>query len=76
MTEITISPPAEVTTALPAAPAGGGLVGAIAAIMAEVHTVAKLGINEHFQLALCEDRRHPEGNHAAARQAWPRDLPV
>src|SRR5712664_363244 len=38
--------PAEVVTTLPAVPSGGGLVGAIAAVMNEVHVVAKRGENE------------------------------
>jgi ERF superfamily len=38
--------PAEVITTLPAVPSGGGLVGAIAAVMNEVHVVAKRGENE------------------------------
>src|SRR6267378_885978 len=38
--------PAEVIATLPAVPSGGGLVAAIAAVMAEVHTVAKRGANE------------------------------
>src|SRR5258708_3566502 len=38
--------PAEVVTTLPAVPAGGGLVAAIAAVMNDVHTVAKCGVNE------------------------------
>src|SRR5215467_13202527 len=38
--------PAEVITTLPAVPFGGGLVGAIAAVMNEVHVVAKRGENE------------------------------
>jgi hypothetical protein len=37
---------AEVVTTLPAVPSGGGLVGAIAAVMNEVHVVAKRGENE------------------------------
>ena len=41
------STPAEVVTTLPAVPpSGGGLVGAIAAVMNEVHVVAKRGENE------------------------------
>jgi hypothetical protein len=36
----------EVVTALPAAPSGGGLVAAIAAVMNEVHVVAKRGENK------------------------------
>src|SRR5258705_1664704 len=39
-------PPAEVITTLPAVPSGGGLVAAIAAVMNEVHVVAKRGENE------------------------------
>src|SRR5258705_12331357 len=39
-------PPAEVVTTLPAVPSGGGLVAAIAAVMNEVHVVAKRGENE------------------------------
>ena len=38
--------PAEVVTTLPGVPSGGGLVGAIAAVMNEVHVVAKRGENE------------------------------
>jgi ERF superfamily protein len=38
--------PAEVITTLPAVPSGGGLLGAIAAVMNEVHVVAKRGENE------------------------------
>jgi hypothetical protein len=38
--------PAEVITTLPAVPSGGGLVAAIAAVMNEVHVVAKRGENE------------------------------
>jgi hypothetical protein len=38
--------PAEVVTTLPAVPSGGGLVAAIAAVMNEVHVVAKRGENE------------------------------
>jgi ERF superfamily len=38
--------PAEIATTLPAVPSGGGLVGAIAAVMNEVHVVAKRGENE------------------------------
>src|SRR5258707_477928 len=38
--------PAEVVTTLPAVPSRGGLVGAIAAVMNEVHVVAKRGENE------------------------------
>jgi len=38
--------PAEVITTPPAVPSGGGLVGAIAAVMNEVHVVAKRGENE------------------------------
>jgi hypothetical protein len=38
--------PAEVVTTLSAVPSGGGLVGAIAAVMNEVHVVAKRGENE------------------------------
>src|SRR5260370_37549654 len=39
--------PAEIVNTLPAVPCkGGGLVAAIAAVMAEVHTVAKRGENE------------------------------
>jgi len=38
--------PTEVVTTLPAVPSGGGLVGAIAAVMNEVHVVAKRGENE------------------------------
>src|SRR5467141_1198978 len=38
--------PAEVIATLPAVPSGGGLVGAIAAVMNEVHVVAKRGENE------------------------------
>src|SRR5712671_3246234 len=38
--------PAEVVTTLPAVPSGGGLVAAIAAVMTEVHVVAKRGENE------------------------------
>ena len=37
---------AEVITTLPAVPSGGGLVAAIAAVMNEVHVVAKRGENE------------------------------
>src|SRR6266478_2899825 len=37
--------PAEVITTLPAVPSGGGLVAAIAAVMNEVHVVAKRGEN-------------------------------
>jgi len=44
MSEVaTLSPPA---TTLPAVPSGGGLVAAIAAVMNEVHVVAKRGENE------------------------------
>ncbi len=43
---MSIIPPAEVVTTLPAVPSGGGLVGAIAAVMNEVHVVAKRGENE------------------------------
>jgi hypothetical protein len=44
------------TTTLPAAPSGG-LVAAIAAVMAEVHTVAKNGVNEfhRYRYARMED---------------------
>src|SRR5882762_8908190 len=38
--------PTEVIATLPAVPSGGGLVGAIAAVMNEVHVVAKRGENE------------------------------
>ena len=39
--------PAEIVNTLPAVPCkGGGLVAAIAAVMAEVHTVAKRGVNQ------------------------------
>src|SRR5229473_3128273 len=38
--------PAEVVATLPAVPSGGGLVAAIAAVMSEVHVVAKRGENE------------------------------
>src|SRR5467141_3978610 len=38
--------PAEVIATLPAVPSGGGLVAAIAAVMNEVHVVAKRGENE------------------------------
>jgi hypothetical protein len=38
--------PTEVVATLPAVPSGGGLVGAIAAVMNEVHVVAKRGENE------------------------------
>src|SRR5713226_7107627 len=38
--------PAVTPTTLPAAPSGGGLVAAIAAVMNEVHVVAKRGENE------------------------------
>src|SRR5712672_1150252 len=38
--------PAEVITTLPAVPSGGGLVAAIAAVLTEVHVVAKRGENE------------------------------
>jgi hypothetical protein len=38
--------PAEIVTTLPAVPSGGGLVAAIAAVMNEVHVVAKRGENE------------------------------
>ncbi len=38
--------PTEVVATLPAVPSGGGLVAAIAAVMAEVHVVAKRGENE------------------------------
>jgi hypothetical protein len=38
--------PAEVVATLPAVPCGGGLVAAIAAVMKEVHVVAKRGENE------------------------------
>jgi hypothetical protein len=38
--------PAEVVTTLPAVPSGGALVAAIAAVMTEVHVVAKRGENE------------------------------
>jgi hypothetical protein len=38
--------PAEVIATLPAVPSGGGLVGAIASVMNEVHVVAKRGENE------------------------------
>src|SRR5467141_3307124 len=44
MTEITTLPPSANT--LPAVPSGGGLVAAIAAVMNEVHVVAKRGENE------------------------------
>ncbi len=37
--------PAEVVATLPAVPSGGSLVGAIAAVMNEVHVVAKRGEN-------------------------------
>src|SRR5258708_5893738 len=43
---MSIITPAEVVTTLPAVPSGGGLVGAIAAVMNEVHVVAKRGENE------------------------------
>src|SRR5258706_16409508 len=42
-------PPAEVVTTLPAVPSGGGLVAAIAAVMNEVHVVAKRGENEFYR---------------------------
>src|SRR5258708_36661538 len=38
--------PTEVLANVQAVPSGGGLVGAIAAVMTEVHTVAKRGENE------------------------------
>src|SRR5467141_3729409 len=38
--------PAEVIATLPAVPSGGGLVSAIAAVMNEIHVVAKRGENE------------------------------
>jgi hypothetical protein len=38
--------PTEIVTTLPAVPSGGGLVAAIAAVMNEVHVVAKRGENE------------------------------
>jgi hypothetical protein len=38
--------PTEIITTLPAVPSGGGLVAAIAAVMNEVHVVAKRGENE------------------------------
>src|SRR5215470_2605992 len=38
--------PAELATTLPAVPSGGGLVAAIAAVMNEVHVVARRGENE------------------------------
>jgi hypothetical protein len=45
MSEVaTLSPPANTLPAVP--PSGGGLVGAIAAVMNEVHVVAKRGENE------------------------------
>jgi hypothetical protein len=43
---MSIVAPAEVIATLPAVPSGGGLVGAIAAVMNEVHVVAKRGENE------------------------------
>ena len=46
MTNASLTPNEAITT-LPAAPSpGGGLVAAIAAVMNEVHTVAKRGVNE------------------------------
>jgi len=49
--------PAEVVTTLPAVPSGGGLVGAIAAVMNEVHVVAKRGENEfhRYRYATMDD---------------------
>jgi hypothetical protein len=52
---------------LQAAPSGGGLVAAIASVMAEVDTVAKRGVNEFHRYRLRQDGGHPQGNHAAAR---------
>jgi ERF superfamily len=45
MTSVSLSPIEAITT-LPAVPSGGGLVAAIAAVMNEVHVVAKRGENE------------------------------
>ena len=49
--------PAELVTTLPAVPSGGGLVAAIAAVMTEVHTVAKRGENtfHHYRYATMGD---------------------
>jgi hypothetical protein len=49
--------PAELVTTLPAVPSGGGLVAAIAAVMTEVHTVAKRGENtfHHYRYATMDD---------------------
>jgi hypothetical protein len=41
--------PTEIVTTLPAVPSGGGLVAAIAAVMNEVHVVAKRGENEFYR---------------------------
>jgi ERF superfamily len=57
MTNASLTPNEAITT-LPAAPSpGGGLVGAIAAVMNEVHTVAKRGVNEfhRYRYAKMED---------------------
>jgi hypothetical protein len=43
---MSIATPTEVVATLPAVPSGGGLVAAIAAVMNEVHVVAKRGENE------------------------------
>jgi hypothetical protein len=49
--------PTEVVTTLPAVPSGGGLVGAIAAVMNEVNVVSKRGVNEfhRYQYATMGD---------------------
>ena len=49
--------PAEVVTTLPAVPSGGGLVAAIAAVMNEVHVVAKRGENEFHRYRYATSRR-------------------